>query len=123
MYARAVTLFARATRPLERVDGAVNRLNDLTVRLTPWVWWPAARPTRDRPLHAGQHAAYLGWSAFGFVAGELLARRLPEDQRPTGRRLRRERAATALLSVALWIVAAGAWDRRAARLRRRPWRR
>ena len=96
MYARAVTLFARATRPLERVDGAVNRLNDLTVRLTPRVWWPAARPTRDRPLHAGQHAAYLGWSAFGFVAGELLARRLPEDQRPTGRRLGRERAAARL---------------------------
>jgi hypothetical protein len=115
--------FARATRPLQRLDGPVNRLSDFTVRVTPWMWWPASPPRRDRPYEAGQHAAYLAWSAIGFVAGEVLAQRLPEDQRSTGRRLRNERIVTGLLTGVLWLVIVGAWDRRAERLRRRPWQR
>jgi hypothetical protein len=106
-----------------RLDGPVNRLSDLSVRAAPWMWWPASPPRRDRPYGAGQHAAYLAWSAIGFAAGEVLVQRLPEDQRSTGRRLRDERIVSGLLAAVLWLVAAGAWDRRAERLRRRPWQR
>lgn len=118
-----MSVFAGATRPLQKLDRAVNGLNDFTVRATPWMWWPAPPPRRDRPFEAGQHAAYLAWSAVGFLAGDVLAQRMPEKLRSTGRTLRNERIATAMMTAALWLVAAGAWDRRAERLRRRPWQR
>jgi len=119
-YSGAVTVFDRLTRPLERIDRPVNAFNDGTVRVTPWVWWPASPPRRDRPWRAGQHGAYLGWSVAAFVVGEVVAARLPEDLRSTGTRLRMERLATGVAGLAMWLLAAGAWDRRAARLRRRP---
>ena len=118
-----MSVFARVTQPLQELDGAVNRLNDLTVRAAPWMWWPASPPRRDRPFEASQHAAYLAWSAVGYLAGDVLAQRMPEQLRSTGRRLRNERIATGVLSAGAWLVAAGAWDRRAERLRRRPWQR
>jgi hypothetical protein len=118
-----MSVFADATQPLERLDGAVNGLNDLSVRATPWMWWPASPPRRDRPFEAGQHAAYLAWSAVGLVASEVLAQRMPEELRSTGSQLRNERIATVVMAAAMWLVAAGAWDRRAERLRRRPWQR
>jgi hypothetical protein len=118
-----MSVFAGATQPLQRLDGAVNRLNDLSVRATPWMWWPASPPHRDRPFEASQHAVYLVWSAVGFLVGEVLAHRMPEELRSTGRRLRNERIATGVITAAVWLVAAGAWDRRAERLRRRPWQR
>jgi hypothetical protein len=118
-----MSVFARATQPLQTLDGAVNHLTDFTVREIPWVWWPASPPRRDRPFEAGQHAAYLVWSAASFLAGEVLAQRMPEELRSTGRRLRNERIATGMIAAAGWLVAAGAWDRRAERLRRRPWQR
>ena len=118
-----MSVFALATQPLQGLDGAVNRLNDLAVRATPWMWWPASPPRRDRPFEAGQHAAYLAWSAVGYLAGDALARRAPEEMRSTGRRLRDERIATGVMAAAMWLVVAGAWDRRAERLRRRPWER
>ena len=61
----AVPVFDRLTRPLARLDRPVNALNDGTVRLTPWVWWPASAPRPDRPWSAGQHVAYLGLVARG----------------------------------------------------------
>jgi hypothetical protein len=119
-----MSLFARATQPLHRLDGPVNGATDLTIRLTPaWMWWPASPPRRDRPHDAGQHAVYLGWSAVGLLAGDVLATHLPEEHRSTGARLRTERIVSVVLTVVLWVVLAGAWDRRAERLRRRPWRR
>lgn len=122
-YARPMTLFARATQPLQRLDGPINRFHEMEVRDTPWMWWPASPPRRDRPYDAGQHAVVLVWSAVGFLAGDLLAQRVPEGRRSSGRRLRNERIATAVASAVVWVVAVGAWDRRAARLRRRRWRR
>lgn len=116
-----MTLFARATQPLQRLDGPINRFHDLTVRITPGMWWPASRPRRDRPYDAGQHAVVLVWSAAGFLAGDLLAQRWPKDDPSTGRRLRNERIATAVASAVSWVVFVGAWDRRAAHLRRRRW--
>jgi hypothetical protein len=118
-----MSVFAGVTQPLQRLDGAVNRLNDLSVRATPWMWWPASPPLADRPFEAGQHAAYLAWSAVAFLGGELLAHRMPQELRSTGRRLRNERIATGIMAVAVWLVATGAWDRRAERFRRRPWQR
>lgn len=118
-----MSVFAGATQPLQKLDGAVNRLNDLTIRVTPWMWWPASPPRRDRALEAGQHAAYLGWSVVGLLVGDVLAQRMPEDLRSTGRQLRNERIATVMMTAAMWLVAAGAWDRRAERLRLRPWQR
>jgi len=118
-----MSVFARATEPLAGLDGPVNRFADLTLRVAPWMWWPASPPRRDRPYDAGQHAVYLTWSAVGFLGGEVLVQRLPEEQRSTGTGLRNERILTVVLTVVLWLVAAGAWDRRAERLRRRPWRR
>jgi hypothetical protein len=117
-----MSYFARVTRPLARLDGPVNWCSDLAVRTTPWMWWPASPPRRDRPLNTTQHAAYLAWSVGGYLAGDAIATRLPEDMRSSGRQLRIERVVTGVASVALWLVFAGAWDRRAARLRRRPWR-
>jgi hypothetical protein len=113
-----VTVFDRLTRPLARIDRPVNALNDGTVRLTPWVWWPASAPRRGRPWSAEQHAAYLGWSLAAFAVADVVAAHLPEDLRSTGVRLRRERVVTGVASVAAWVVAAGAWDRRAARRHR-----
>jgi hypothetical protein len=118
-----MSVFAGATQPLQKLDGAVNRLNDLSVRATPWMWWPASPPRRERRLEADQHASYLAWSAVGLLVGEVLAQRMPEELRSTGRRLRNERIATGVMTGAVWLVAAGAWDRRAERLRRRPWQR
>jgi hypothetical protein len=89
----------------------------------PWIWWPGSQPRRDRPYRPEHHAAYLAWSAASFAFAEALSRRLPEEMRSTGARLRSERAISAVTSVVLWIVCAGAWDRRAERLRRRPWSR
>jgi hypothetical protein len=114
-----VTVFDRLTRPLARADRPVNALNDGTVRLTPWVWWPASAPRRGRPWSAGQHLACVGWGLAAFVVGEVVYARLPADLRSTGTRLRNERLASGVAGVAAWVVAAGAWDRRAARLRRR----
>ena len=74
------------------------------------MWWPASPPRRDRPFGAGQHAVYLAWSAVGYLAGDVLARRKPEEMRSTGRRLCNERIATGVLAVGAWLVAAGAWD-------------
>jgi hypothetical protein len=48
---------------------------------------------------------------------------MPEEHRSTGRRLRNERIVAGVASVVFWFAASGAWDRRAERLRRRPWRR
>jgi hypothetical protein len=118
-----MSFFARATRPLEMLDGPVNRLSDVAVRVAPWAWWPASPPRSDRPYDRGQHAAYLAWMVAGHLAGDVLAQHMPEEHRSTGRRLRAERIVTALVSAAIWLVCAGAWDRRAERLRRRPWRR
>jgi hypothetical protein len=118
-----MSVFARATRALEALDGPVNRFSDLTVRATPWMWWPASPPRPDREYDAGQHATVLAWSAVGYLAGDVLAQRLPEEHRSTGSRLRNERIVTGVMSAALWLVVVGAWDRRAGRLRRRPWQR
>jgi hypothetical protein len=118
-----MSLCARVTWPLHGLDGPVNRATDLTVRVTPWMWWPASPPRRDRPLDGGQHAVYLAWATVGFLAGDLVAQRLPPELRSTGGQLRNERIVTGLLTAALWLVTAGAWDRRAERLRRRPWQR
>jgi hypothetical protein len=117
-----VTVFDRVTRPLSRLDRPVNALDDGAVRRMPWAWWPASAPKRARPWDAGQHGAYVAWSVAGLLVGEVLAALLPEDQRSTGRRLRNERLGSGLAALALWVLAAGAWDRRAAKLRaRRPW--
>lgn len=118
-----MSFFARATTPLHGLDDPVNRLGDLTVRVAPWMWWPASPPRRDRPYDTGQHAVYLAWSAAGLIAADVLAQRLPEEHRSTGARLRNERIVSGLLTAALWLATAGAWDRRAERLRRRPWQR
>jgi hypothetical protein len=118
-----MSFFARTTQPLSGLDGVINGCSDFFVRATPWMWWPAPPPRRDRPLGAGQHAVYLAWSAVGYVGGDVLAQRMPEEQRSTGRRLRTERVVTALLTTGVWVVTVGAWDRRAERLRRRPWQR
>lgn len=114
-----MTVFDRLTRPLAPIDRVVNALNDGTIRLMPLVWWPASAPRRDHPWRAGQHVAYVGWSVAGSLVGEVVAARLPEDLRPTGTRLRNERLASGVAGLAVWVVAAGAWDRRAAGLRRR----
>ena len=118
-----MSLFARVTRPLHELDEPVNRLTDVAIRVTPWMWWPALPPRRGRPFDAGQHAVCLAWSAVGFVVGDVLAQRLPAEQRSTGERLRNERILTGALTAVLWLVTAGAWDRRAERLRLRPWQR
>jgi hypothetical protein len=123
VYARPMSVFAGVTRPLQRLDGAVNGLSDLFVRAAPWMWWPASPPRPDRPFEAGQHAAYLMWSAVGFLVGEVLAHRMPQELRSTGRRLRNERIATVIMPAAVWFLVAGAWDRRAERFRRKPWQR
>lgn len=119
-----MTVFARLTLPLAPIDSAVNSLNDCTVRLTPWVWWPASAPKRNRSWSLEQHVAYAGWSLVGSVVGEVVAWRLPDELQSTGTRLRNERLGGGLAAVVVWVVAAGAWDRRAEQLRRgRPWRR
>jgi hypothetical protein len=117
-----VTVFDRLTRPLAPIDRPVNAVNDGTVRRMRWVWWPASAPRRDRPWSTGQHVAYVAWSLGAFVVGEVVAARLPAHLRSTGTRLRNERLGGALAGLVGWVVAVGAWDRRAARLqRRRPW--
>jgi len=118
-----MSLFARVTRPLARLDGPVNRLSDVGVRVAPWTWWPASPPQRDRPYDAGQHAVLLAWAVAGYLLGDVLAQRMPEEMRSTRRRLRGERIVTGLIAAMIWLVAVGAWDRRAERLRRRPWQR
>ena len=118
-----MSFFARVTQPLEPLDRAVNWANDLTVRATPWMWWPASPPRRDRSYDTAQHATYLAWTALGYVAGDILAQRMPEEHRSTGARLRNERILTGLTTGVAWLVAVGAWDRRAEQLRRRPWQR
>ena len=115
-----MTSLARLTQPFSRLDGPINALTDATVRRMPWTWWPVGPPRADRPMTARHHAVSLGWSAVVFVAGEVA---VPTSLQSSGRRLRAERAATVLLSLALWALGAGAWDRRAERLRRRPWKR
>jgi len=118
-----MSLFARVTLPLAKLDGPVNRLSDLGIRVAPWAWWPASPPRHDRPYNAGQHAVLLAWSAAGYLVGDVLVQRMPEESRSTGRRLRIERIVTGLIAAMMWLVAVGAWDRRAERLRRRPWQR
>ncbi len=118
-----MSLFARVTGPLAKLDGPVNRLSDLGIRVAPWAWWPASPPRHDRPYDAGQHAVLLAWSAAGYLVGDVLVQRVPEESRSTGRRLRIERIVTGLIAAMIWLVAVGAWDRRAERLRRRPWQR
>lgn len=117
-----MTFLARVTEPLSRFDAPLNALNDISARLVPWGWWPVAPPRPDRPYGAPEHAVYLGWSVVGFGIGEIANARQPEDRRSTGALLLFERALTIVLSVLWWAAFAGAWDRRAARLRRRPWR-
>jgi hypothetical protein len=118
-----MSLFARVTGPLAKLDGPVNRLSDLGIRVAPWAWWPASPPRHDRPYDAGQHAVLLAWSAAGYLVGDVLVQSVPEESRSTGRRLRIERIVTGLIAAMIWLVAVGAWDRRAERLRRRPWQR
>ena len=65
----------------------------------------------------------LAWSVAGYLLGDVLAQRMPEEVRSTRRRLRIERIVTGLITATLWLAFAGAWDRRAERLRRRPWQR
>jgi hypothetical protein len=117
---RDMTIFARSTEALSRLDTPLNAMTDVTVRRMPWMWWPATPPRQDRPYSVAQHAATLAWSAATFVVGELAT---PRQLRSSGRRLQLERAGSLLLSIVAWVLAAGAWDRRAERLRRRPWRR
>jgi hypothetical protein len=89
------------------------------MRVAPWAWWPASPPRRDRAYDAGQHAVLLAWSAAGYLVGDVLAQRMPEESRSTGRRLSIERTVTGLITAMMWLLIAGAWDRRAERLRRR----
>jgi hypothetical protein len=117
-----VTIFDRLTRPLAPVDRPINALNDGTARVTPWVWWPASAPRRNRPWSTGQHVAYAGWALAGLVVGEIVAARLPAGLRSTGAQLRNDRIRAGLAGLVGWVIVAGAWDRRATRLRRRrPW--
>ncbi len=118
-----MTFPARVTEPLSRFDSSLNAVNDWSARRVPWGWWPIEPPRPDRPYGAAEHAVYLGWSVVGFGIGEAANARQPEDQRSTGARLTFERALTIVLSVLWWAAFTGAWDRRAARLRLRPWRR
>jgi hypothetical protein len=118
-----MTLPARATAALSRFDGPLNALADSSPRLVPWAWWPIDPPRRDRPYGPREHAVYLGWSVAGFAVGEAAVALIPEEDRPRGTRLGVERAVTLAGAGALWLATAGAWDRRAAALRRRPWRR
>ncbi len=118
-----MTFPARVTQPLSRFDSSLNAVNDMSARLVPWGWWPIGPPRPDRPYGAAEHAVYLGWSVLGFGIGEVATARQPEERRSTGALLASERALTIVLSVLVWAGASGAWDRRAERLRRRPWRR
>jgi hypothetical protein len=118
-----VSVFARTTEALRPLDAVLNGTSDLSVRFAPWMWWPADPPRADRPYGVAHHVAYLAWSAAAFALVESLMTQLPEEQRPSGARLRYERVATAVAGAAVWWISAGAWDRRAARLRRRPWTR
>ena len=65
----------------------------------------------------------LAWSVAGYFLGDVLAQRMPEEVSSTRWRLRIERIVTGLNAAMIWLVAVGAWDRRAERLRRRPWQR
>jgi hypothetical protein len=116
-----MTPSARVTAPLARFDSAWNRLGDATIRWVPWTWWPLDPPRADRPYGPGEHAVIGAWLAVSFTLSEVVVARQPEELRSTGTRLAIERALTIALSVAAWLAAAGAWDRRAERLRRRPW--
>ncbi len=118
-----MTLPARATAPLARFDGALNGFSDAEIRWLPWTWWPLDPPRADRPFGREEHAVSAAWLAAGFALSEVVAARVPDEMRSTGTALTVERVLTAVLSVATWLAVAGAWDRRAERLRRRPWRR
>ncbi len=118
-----MSFLARVTRPLARFDAPVNALNDLAARRYRWMWWPIQPPRPDRPYGPREHAVYFGWSVVGFGIGEAAAASRPEEERSTGALLLFERALTILVGILVWAAAAGAWNRRAARLRRRPWRR
>jgi hypothetical protein len=118
-----MTLLARVTEPLSRFDASLNAVNDASARLVPLGWWPIGPPRPEDPYGAREHAVYLGWSVVGFGIGESLNATRPADQRSTGALLLGERALTLVLGVLWWAAFAGAWDRRAERLRRRPWRR
>ena len=118
-----MTLPARASAPLARYDAAWNRLNDATIRWVPWTWWPLEPPRADRPYGREEHAVIGAWLLVSFTLTEVVVARQPEEMRSTGTKLAIERALTLALSVAVWLAAAGAWDRRAERLRRRPRRR
>lgn len=114
----AMTLAARLTAPLARLDRPVNAVNDIGVRSAPWLWWPARAPRRTeehRPVH---HVIVVAWA----LGVQLLDERLqPAAQPPRGARRQVRRAVSVGLTVAASEALIGAWDRRAATLRRRRW--
>ena len=111
---RSPTLPARLTRPLAFADEPLNALQDRLNAAMPWVWWPLGRPNPRRPLPASAHLLAAVHIVGGTMLPEPLLRAFGGDL-PTGGRLWGERLGSVLLSAALWIVAAGAWDRRARR--------
>lgn len=116
-----MTFAARATAPLAALDRPINALSDAEARLFPWTWWPVGPPPRHRPYGSAEHAVGLGWLVASFALSEVVVATLPEHLRSRGAALQVERAAAVAGGVATWVMIAGAWDRRAQRLRRRPW--
>ena len=117
-----MSLPARVSSPLARFDPVLNGINDATIRWLPFMWWPIGPPRADRPYGRGEHAHTAAWTVGTFVLTEIAVARQPEEMRRTGTALAVERVLSIVLTLAGWVAVAGAWDRRAERLRRRPWR-
>jgi hypothetical protein len=114
-----MTLLARVTAPLAAADDAVNALSDTGNRLLSWTWWPLGPLRKHQTTDAAHLGVSIAWafgSTFGYEA--VVPKRLQSD----GARAQVERVVSIVAGIALAIIAAGAWDRRAERLRRRPWR-
>ena len=109
---------ARLTAPLAVLDRPLNALNDGSIRVAPWLVWPLSPPRRDETLPPALYVQLAAQALLGQAATEALQRR--SGTLLAGRALQRERALTWAVSVVGTVLAAGAWDRRAARLRARP---
>lgn len=117
----ASSLPARLTAPFGVLDRPLNAVNDASARSTPWLAWPLAPPPREETIPGRLSVQILAQTIIANVAAEAFERRT--GTLAEGKALRRARARTAVATVVGVTLAAGAWDRRAAELRTRPWRR
>ncbi len=118
MSRRGPGLAGRLTAPMAWADPALDAYDDWAAR-HPWVWWPIGPPDQRKPLGLREHGWVLGMSLAGVATVEAV--QAANGTRAAGAQLAFERAFTAVVGGVVWLLATGAWERRAAR-RRRWWR-